>query len=176
MKKGDLSLSITAIVVIVIAFVVLGLGLTLTRTIFREAEKKLPEAISVIDFETKPTSDNPITIPQTLEIGRGAEETMKLGFYNKQTTEASDARVEITKCIYRSTNLPVPDANRPTVASLPQDVKASDSVGYSIVITENELDPDTYICILAVTCDNSANPNCQEDPYEEKQFFLKVTA
>lgn len=163
-KKGTLALSITAIVVIVIAFVVLGLGLSLTRTIFKGAEQKLPEAFAVTQLEAEPTSENPITISQTVEIGRNDKKTMTVGFYNADTMSAEDATFAITDCLDVT-------ENKPEVSSISQKVSPNTAAGFSIILTENGLAPDTYICTLAVC----KGDDCA-DPYEAKQFFLAVTS
>ena len=176
-KKGDLSLSITAIVVIVIAFVVLGLGLTLTRTIFREAEKKLPEAISVIDFETKPTADNTITLPQTLEIGANKDEAIKIGFYNSKSSQVLSATVKIIACVSSDSGHEVAHEHLPSVAAIAQDIKANAAGGYSIIITEKGLESGkTYICQLAVLDSSAPDPPLPAQVYDVKQFFFKVTS
>ena len=176
-KKGDLSLSITAIVVIVIAFVVLGLGLTLTRTIFKAAQSKIPEAISLTDLESKPTSENPVTISNEVEIKRNDEQEKKIGFYNKNSNAAISARLEIARCIKNNVDV----TPTPNIDSISQNVPASDSRGYSVIITEKGLQPGTYICILRVFCDTNSGAVCppgydSQEGYEQKQFTLKVTA
>lgn len=166
-KKGTLALSITAIVVIVIAFVVLGLGLSLTRTIFKGAEEKLPEAFAVTKLEAEPTAANPITISQTIEIGRNDEKTMTVGFYNRDINTADDATFVIDSC------LDVLDDEKPIMKSIPQNVGANTATGYSVKLTENGLAPGTYICTLAVC----KNDDCEtQEPYETEQFFLRVVS
>ncbi|MBI2665485.1 hypothetical protein HYX12_02600 [Candidatus Woesearchaeota archaeon] len=167
-KKGDLSLSITAIVVIVIAFVVLGLGLTLTRTIFKGAQEKLPEAFAVTQLEAEPTSENPITLQQTIEIGREQEKTMTIGFYNKGENTATKATFTITSCVRGGVEV----ETLPTVDSISQDVSPSSAKGYSVILKENGLTAGQYICTMAVCSDST----CSQTPYDTKQFFLKVVA
>lgn len=170
-KRGDLSLSITAIVVIVIAFVVLGLGLSLTRTIFKGAQEKLPEAFAVTQLEAEPTSENPITITQTVEIARNKQKTMKIGYYNRNQNTATNAKFTITKCS-DSLDQEVASDKLPRIASPAENVGPSSSVGYSLIFTEQGLTAGTYICTIAV-CDAGA---CSTSSYEKKQFFLQVTA
>lgn len=181
-KKATLALSITAIVTIVIAFVVLGLGLSLTRTIFKGAEEKLPEAFAVTKLEAEPTSANPITIAQTVEIGRGSSKTMSIGYYNRGSGTAYGATFDIVSCL---DNQRTPVTNSPTLASTSVDVGPSSSAGYSIILNEEELPEGTYICTMGVMCDTSATTgSCgtwAKDIngklfYETKQFFLKVVA
>lgn len=172
-KKGSLNLSIEAIVIIVVAFVVLGLGLTLTRTIFKGAEQKLPEAFAVTQLESQPTSENPITISQTVEIGRGNEKTMEIGFYNKDINIATAATFTITSCLNKDGG-DVPAATKPEMASISQDVPPNEAMGFSVILTEKNLGPGTYICTLAAICDPE---DCTPDKvYETNQFFLTVTS
>ncbi|HLC91360.1 MAG TPA: hypothetical protein VJI15_06355 [Candidatus Nanoarchaeia archaeon] len=173
-KKGSLSLSINAIVVIVIAFVVLGLGLTLTRTIFKQAEGKLPEAFAVTQLEAEPTSENPITLSQTVDIGREDVITKTIGYYNRKENTAVGAIFTITSCLDPKTGSRVDSTLVPSVASEPQNVDPSGSAGYSIVLTENGLTAGQYICTMAV-CSTTACAGADQ-PYENKQFFLRVIA
>ena len=177
-KKGDLSLSITAIVVIVIAFVVLGLGLSLTRTIFKGAEEKLPEAFALTSLESQPTAENPITIPQTVEIDRGKSKTMQIGFYNKKQGTATNAKFTITECLDKAgvsvAENPVAENPLPTLSSTSQNVPASSAAGYSLILNENSLTAETYICTIAV-CNDGICEN-EDDIYQKDQFFLRVVA
>jgi len=174
-KKGSLELSVVAIVVIVIAFVVLGLGLSLTRTIFKGAESKLPEAFDLTKLEAEPTSENPITIAQTVEIDRNKAETMNIGFYNKHDGTAFSSVFWISGCLTKEGQAVI--NNLPTIASTSMDVGASDAKAYSIILNENGLTADTYICTMTVKC--GAEPCSQwsmDGIYEQKQFFMKVIA
>lgn len=177
-KKGDLSLSITAIVIIVIAFVVLGLSLTLTRTIFKGAEQKLPQALALTELESKPSSENTITIPQEVEIRRKeTDKTMNIGYYNKNALPAYGATFTISRCLKGRDSV---DATLlPEMASISKDVDPSDSTGYSVLITEKGLPAGTYICTIQVVCDANSLPagtSCPGKAYDEKQFFLNVIA
>lgn len=173
-KKGDLSLSITAIVVIVIAFVVLGLGLSLTRTIFKGAEQKLPEAFAVTQLEAEPTSQNPITIQDTVEIDRNKQKTLKIGYYNRQAKTAENAQFTLINCLNNAGQDATP---LPSVASPVETVSASDAKGFSLIIKENKLEAGTYICTIGVCKNTGVNTDCTGDNlYESKQFFLQVIA
>jgi hypothetical protein len=171
-KRASLSLSITAIVVIVIAFVVLGLGLTLTRTIFAGAESKIPEAIALTQLEAEPTSENSITLPQTVDIDRNSPKPMQIGFYNRHEFTAIGAGFQMKECL--TTNGELVSDNLPTVASTTDDVRPSDSQAYSIILNENGLPAGDYICTMAVVCKGTECTTT--DDYETKQFFLKVIA
>ncbi len=179
-RKADLSLSISAIVVIVIAFVVLGLGLSLTRTIFKGAEQKLPEAFAVTQLEAQPTSNNPITISQTVEIDRQKSKTMQIGFYNKGEGTAVAATFGIVSCLQKG-SVVVENSKVPSITSPSESVGPSSSLGYSIIVSENGLAADTYICTIGVKCGAAecpawANEIYGEKYYETKQFFLRVIA
>lgn len=175
-KKASLALSITAIVVIVIAFVVLGLGLSLTRTIFKGAESKLPEAFAVTQLEAEPTSENTITIPQTVEIDHKDSKTMQIGFYNKGVNTAVGATFEMGDCLKTGGGL-IDPSNQPTIASISQDVGPSEAYGYSIILTENGLTGgQTYICTIKAVCSPDSGASCGTEPYDKKQFFLQVVS
>jgi hypothetical protein len=174
-KKGSLSLSITAIVVIVIAFVVLGLALHLTRMIFGGAEKEILGTFDITELEAKPSSENPITVPTEVTIGRGSSETMKIGFYNTAEETAVSAAFAIKTCLKGGEKI---TENLPSIDSISADVGPSDSQGYSIVFYENELLKGTYICVIGLKCIAETCPNWidEEKFYESKQFFLKVVS
>ena len=175
-KRGSLDLSITAIVVIVIAFVVLGLGLSLTKTIFKGAQDKLPEAFAVTQLESEPTSENPITIAQTVEISRTDAKTMSIGFYNRGENTAVGATFLIQSCLKKDQTAVEAD-ELPSIASISQNVPPSSAQGYSIILTENGLTAGTYICTITVACvSGSSGCDASAPPYEQKQFFLKVIA
>ncbi|HLC80974.1 MAG TPA: hypothetical protein VJG31_04350 [Candidatus Nanoarchaeia archaeon] len=183
-KRGSLSLSIEAIVIIVIAFVILGLALTLTRIIFKGGTEKIPEALDLTALESQPTSENPITIPDTLKVDRGSSPTEKLGFYNKGEGTAFGATVTIVDCLDKNSE-PVEVDSLPTISSISQNVGASSSGAFSVIINENGLPADTYICTIGVKCNPEKSeegcPDWAKDVngelfYEIKTFFLKVVA
>jgi hypothetical protein len=171
-KKASLSLSITAIVVIVIAFVVLGLGLSLTRLIFKGAEEKLPGAFDLTELEKEPKADNPITISDRVEIGRGKSEELKIGYYNTNADSHSNVILKITGCTASSPEAQavISDDTLPLLTSIPQNVPASGAVAYKVILTERGLlGGSNYICTIAALTEG--NP-----PWQTKQFFLYVTA
>ncbi len=164
-KKASLSLSIEAIVIFVIAFVVLSLSLTLTRIIYKAAQSKIPGAVALTELESEPTAQNPITIPDTIEIKVNSKKTLNVGYYNKYPSTNSGVILDIAICI-DSDKTDVGD-KKPTVASIAQDVIASTSKGYKVVLTENGLTSGTYICRITATGDQLP---------ENKDFFLEVTS
>ena len=171
-KKGSLSLSITAIVVIVIAFVVLGLGLSLTKTIFKGAEAKLPEAFAVTQLDAEPTPDNPITMPDKVELGVNKVKELKVGYYNSDANTHDGVSLSISSCEASS------DAARdsinidtlPTITSIQQNVDPSSSVAYKVILSENKLlGGSNYICTIDAVDQAGVT-------WESKQFFLYVTS
>jgi hypothetical protein len=172
-KKASLSLSITAIVVIVIAFVVLGLGLSLTKLIFEGAEEKLPGAFDLTQLEKEPKPDNPITISDRVQIGRGQTEELKIGYYNTNADPHSEVVLVIKGCTASSdeATATISAATIPKLTSIPQRVGASQAVAYKAILTERELlGGHNYICTIA------AESPGETTPWETKQFFLYVTA
>ena len=178
-RKADISLSINAIVIIVIAFVVLGLALTLTRTIFSGALAKVPEALELTQLEAQPSADNPIPIPSTVEIKKGAKKTVRLGFYNRKADTAYRAKFVFKgQCLNENGNLVGTAVTNPSIASPVQDVPSSEAAAYALILTTS-LEADTYICTIAVSCAEGI-PACTcgaaSCDYETQQFFLRVTS
>lgn len=176
-KRGSLELSITAIVVIVIAFVVLGLGLTLTKTIFKGGIERIPGALDLTQLEAEPTSQNPITISDRIEIGRGKTKAEKIGYYNTRSDNHLNAILKISECTGTT-----PEANQvltdstklPSITSVAQNVGPSQAAAYKIILTENGLlGGNDYICTITACPKESSDPN---QCWEQKQFFLYVTS
>lgn len=178
MKKGSLALSINAIVVIVIAFVVLGLALGLTRNIFSGTEPIITDAFDSTQLDSQPTADNPITIKDTISIGRQKSSTMSIGFYNSGQNTAIGASFDMVGCL--ETGGTAVSSNLPTIASPKEDIGPSDSRGYKIILTEQGMPAGTYICTIGVKCSDddcsSVASWTKDNYYETKQFFLTVVA
>lgn len=170
-KKGSLALSINAIVVVVIAFVVLGLALTLTRTIFKEAGAKIPEAIAVTALEAEPTGENPITVPETIEIKRSKTKSLSIGYYNGDPDTHIATTLDVLDCVSSDPTVTVETDTMPTITAISQDVGPSESKGYKVILTENGLfGGKLYVCTIAAIASDCTDTIC-----EEKQFFLYVT-
>ncbi len=173
-KKGSLDLSITAIVVIVIAFVVLGLGLSLTKTIFKGAQEKLPEAFELTQLESQPTSENPITIKDHIEMSRGKAEEVKIGYYNQDADTHKSVYLKITSCKASDpqAQAKITPETLPTLTSIDQDVGPSEAGAYKVIFKENGLlGGFNYICTVAAVSGDPASPSI----WQKKQFFLYVT-
>ena len=182
-KKASISLSINAIVVIVIAFVVLGLALTLTRTIFSGALGKIPEALDLTKLESQPSAENPISISDTVIIKTGDSVTLSIGYYNRWSDTATDAEIGIMDCESPT----VIGIKQPDILSPKQNVPASESKGYKLILTAAEgsskIDAGTYICRV-IAFESGYNVRSEDEPgnpssnqlYEDKQIFLKVTS
>ncbi|MBW2982491.1 hypothetical protein KY343_06435 [Candidatus Woesearchaeota archaeon] len=167
-KKAALALSVQAIVILVIAFVVLGLALTLTRFIFKTAQEKAGGAIDIIELESKPTSDNPITVPARVTISRKDSVPLDIGVYNTAEGNYDNATLAIKQCTSASTGLPVNET--PSLVTIAQTVGQSDSKAFRAYLTENGLATGNYICILKVY-------NLQSSlEYDTKQFYMIVTS
>jgi hypothetical protein len=166
-KKAALNLSVQAIVILVIAFVVLGLALTLTRYVFKIGMSKAGEAIDIIELESKPSPDNPITIPGKVTIGIKDTKELKIGVYNAKGLQFTNAVLAISDCIKAGANASVSSDILPSLTTISQTIGISESKGYGAILSENGLTAGNYICTLKVT-DGTTD-------YEAKQFFLTVT-
>jgi hypothetical protein len=165
----------------VIAFVVLGLILGFTRTIFKFGSEKTTGIFEATDLETKPDADNTLTIPDTVSIKAKGTKTYKVGYYNKNSFTATTARFAIASCQNETGGL-VDQSVLPTITSAAQNVEASDSAGYNIIVAENGLaSGKLYICTVVVHGQDSGTPTdlstrAQGGVYETKQIFFSVTA
>ncbi len=188
-KKAALELSVNAIIIFVLAFAMLGVGLTVTNML----SKKVEEGVGIIDVTElvidEPSSQDPITLPNKIDLRRGKQAELQVGYYNTASDMAFSATMGIAKCLDTETTL-VPTENLPTVVSSSEDVAASDSSGYKIVIRENSvLDAGTYVCTMVVyngeqfQGENAAvyAYDARNDPamtaiYESDSFFLNVVS
>lgn len=192
-KKGDLALSVNAIVIVVISFVVLGLALTLTRTIFKFAGERAESVIPLTELETKPTAENPISIPETISISRGGKLAQSVGYYNTNPFPAKQARFSIFDCLFSDPNSGTQKSvvrdldvsSLPTVISPAQDVQPSQAKAYKIIINENKLRGGiNYICKLVVHHSRFERVDLVDEldkrepdkVYDTKEIFLNVIA
>ena len=176
-KKAALNLSVQAIVILVIAFVVLGLALTLTRYIFGVAQEKAGSAIDIIELESKPTSDNPITIPKKVIIAKGDSKELDIGVYNIKDTPYTSATLGISRCIRtviaEGQEKDVKAEDLPSLVTVEQTIESSESAAYRAYLTENDkLSAGNYICIISVSDSTGTNT----EPYDTEQFSLIVTS
>ncbi len=171
-KKGSLNLSIQAIVIIVIAFVVLGLALTFVRLGF---DKSTTQLVGVIDdnaLKTPATSGNPITMTE-LSIKRNNAVDLEVAYYNKDSDEHKDVSLRVKTCITSKAEAKakITKDSLPTVEAVAQNVPPSAQKGYTILFKENGLlGNEKYICVMEAFSEG------EDDPWETKQFTLKVTS
>jgi hypothetical protein len=186
-KKGALSLSVNAIIVFVLAFAMLGVGLTVTNLLSEKVTggiANLPTDELVIQ---QPSSTDPITLPQNIDLKRNGQEKLQFGFYNKNPTSALYATVGIVECKFSSDGETgsVEALSLPLVLSTSQDIEASEAAGYLIAIQDQGLTAGTYVCTLVIydgsgeiyTDAINAYENRNADPtpiYGQEQFFLNI--
>lgn len=195
-KKGALELSVNSIVIMVIAFVVLGLILTFTRTIFKFGTEKTTGIFEATSLEKEPDSQNPITLSDTVSIKAKGKKTLNIGYYNKNSFSALNAKFGIHNCQNDEGKTIEDIANEkgtdilklmPSITSASQTVGTATAMGYKIIITEKGLTSGTYICTVVVyngdindptdTGDigNYLNDRTEEtNVYETKQIFLQI--
>jgi hypothetical protein len=175
-KKGAMGLSIQAIVIIVIGLVVLGLALAFTMDLFKKAELEIPGVIALARLNTEPTSSNPITVPEIVELERKKSKTMTLGFYNKGEGTAVNAILELKQCKSEGGIDNVELEKTPTITSISANVAVSEGQGYSIILSENGLSEGIYICEMGVKCEKDCPVWLESEYYELKNFFVKVVS
>jgi hypothetical protein len=192
-KRSSLSLSVNAIVVFVLAFAMLGVGLWFVNEIRKGLGDTTGDVFDISDLKNPPTSDNPITISENINLKRGGSVELDVGFYNVRAQDVADATVGIKECVYNNEDQPggsasekVPDGTDPAVPSqLPSitspstTVKASEGAGFKIIMKEKGklIAGTTYVCSL---CIYKRGGSCQTaaDVYEDLSgtFFLTIAS
>lgn len=163
-KKGALNLSINAIVVLIVAIVFLGLALSFTRGFLKKTSSKLESGIDTIDLTTPPSSENPITFDDKLEIKIGKTKTFKIGFYNDDTQTAFNASPKFLKC---SGGYTVPE-----IKSIPTNVNSYSEMRFVVSISiPSGMSEGEHICSFGIV--NGGNIS---NVYEETQLTTIVTS
>jgi hypothetical protein len=191
-KKAALELGISTVVVLVIAMVIIAGGVAFIRGFFKLGEKKLGGAFDVADFGAKPTSDSPLVLVdgQSVSIKSGTDEKVRIGFYNKASTE-KNINIDFGKCISTSdaTNNCADKTNPvPIIHSLPQKVQPGESAGFETYVEAKcagsmsasggaaaiKLPPAKYVCTMrAVPVDANGAPS-QTETLAETQITIEV--
>lgn len=146
-KKAALNLSINAIVVLIIAIVFLGLALTFTRNILTSSGEKLLSGIDSVDISNPADANHPITYDGQFEVKRGSKKTMKISFYNTDSSLVT-ATPDFGACVGDGTGTP-------EIQALSTDVQGNSESRFQAIIRAGELDPGDYVCQLVIK--NSAN-------------------
>lgn len=166
-KKASLNLSVNAIVVIVIAFVVMGLALTLTNIIFKGGESKLGEAFEVIELGKEATAQNPITIPENINLQRNKRFTLDFQFYNRNEIIARNVSMDITACTNSDDGSVVTVANLPVmVSSSAPEIGPSDVYQFKASITSKTLTSGLYICTVQASNEDTV--------FDQKDVFINI--
>ena len=207
-KRGALELSVNSIVIMVIAFVVLGLILGFTRTIFKFGTEKTTGIFEATNLDSVPDAQNPLTLPDTVTVKSKDKKTLNVGYYNRNPYSVPNAKFGIYDCqdesgatmedIANEVSLSVVDV-MPRITSAWQTIEGSDSKGYKIILTAEDIVAGRlYICTVIVYNNDAATTPLNDDPlkeqisedvihercadsdtcpvYEAKQIFLQIAA
>jgi hypothetical protein len=199
-KRASLELSVNAIVIFVLAFSMLGVGLYVTNLIRENVGSGITSVVNIQDLKSPPSAEDPITISREVTLKKGKEIKLDIGYYNKETREAANAKIGISQCISPDgTDIPfekqagAETTNSILVVSPTANVGASEGKGYKIKLADNSDNADddfklitgSYVCTMIVydSVGGSYNDGWGEfptegngNPYEEKQFFLNVVS
>ena len=188
-KNASLNLSVNAIVVFVLAFSMLGVGLYVTNLIRTHVGEGIGSVVNIQDLKSPPSPEDPITVSREVTLKKGKEIKLDIGYYNKNTDEASNARVGISNCIKPDgEELMLPEGGTSNDALLivspsAKSVGASEGKGYKVKVVDNSKDigepltTGSYVCTMMVFDPAlSSDWGSYDDPYEEKQFFLNIVS
>ncbi len=168
-KKADLSLSVNTIVIIILAITLLGLGLTFINTIAGGAIGKLGKLIDSTDLEKKPTSADPLTISEQVEVQFKKQEDIKVGFYNKGPNTVSKIKPVISSCISITEETEVDAALLPSlVAPAKETLEPGETQAYLATLKEKGLASGRYTCTLTMDGDFG------EASAPTKDFYLNI--
>jgi len=165
MKRGSLNLSVNAIVVFVLAFALLSVGLGFTYMFRERGEAGLASLLNFEDLKEPPSSDKPLTIDREVNIRRGSSLQLDIGYYNSDSGPHNAVQLLIEQCF---TETGTETSTKPTIASVPQQVDASEGVGFRVIMKADDMPGgQTYICKLKAE-------DSTDGKLEEKQFYLTV--
>ncbi len=200
-KRASLELSVNAIVIFVLAFSMLGVGLYVTNLIRENVGSGITSVVNIQDLKSPPSAEDPITISREVTLKKGKEIKLDIGYYNKETQQAKNAKIGISQCI-SPTGVDITfekqegaeSVNPVLVVSPTASVGASEGKGYKLKLVDNSgnVDDDekklitgSYVCTMVVydavggtypdgwgEFPTEGNSNA----YEEKQFFLNVVS
>lgn len=156
-KRGSLELSANAIVILIIAITILGLGLGFVRTLFGSLAEKIGLEAENIDFSEPPTALRPITMVKNMELARGKEVKLKIGFFNnKYCTEAYKdvGYVPMFKnCVYADGPWTGGDYNDnlPRVTAAPAQLECGQTAEFSSIISGKSTMPQgESVCTIEI--------------------------
>lgn len=89
-KRGSLELSANAIVILIIAITILGLGLGFVRNLFGSLAEKIGLEAENIDFSEPPTAIRPITMVKNMDLAKGKQVKLKIGFFNNKNCDEEE--------------------------------------------------------------------------------------
>lgn len=181
-KKGSLELSANAIVILIIAITIMGLALTLVKNMFSELGGQIGKQSKATAVVEKATAQRPITMPQTIQVERGEEQTLVIGYYNNKDYPLDRAFAILYSCVqgdieWYNRELG-PDTDDYTgkllfdVSCVRKYVGKGDSTEFEVVIKAGGgIYKGKSTCLLRVEDENN-----MYDPevYTEKGFFLEV--
>lgn len=179
-KRGSLELSANAIVILIIAITILGLGLGFVRNLFGSLAEKIGLEAENIDFSEPPTALRPITMVKNMELAKGKQVKLKIGFFNnKYCNQPEIEYVPMFKnCVSTPTTPWGEDYNDdlPSVTAGPASLECGQIHEFSSIISGKSTMPQgESVCTIEIqdaTC-GSASGTCLDDP-TTLQIFVNV--
>lgn len=178
-KRGSLELSANAIVILIIAITILGLGLGFVRNLFGSLAEKIGLEAENIDFSEPPTAVRPITMVKNMDLAKGKELKLKIGFFNnKYCNEPEIEYVPTFKNCVSSSGRWGEDYNNdlPSVTAAPASLECGQTTEFSSIVKGKSTMPQgESVCIIEIqdaTC-GSASGTCLDDP-TTLQIFVNV--
>ncbi len=186
-KHGSLELSANAIVILIIAITILGLGLGFVRNLFGSLAEKIGLEAENIDFSEPPTAIRPITMVKNMELAKGKQMKLKIGFFNNKNCGEDKKDIEYVpmfkNCVGSKGSWCPTDNNYadcpklPTVTAAPTKLGCGKTTEFSSIITgQSTMDSGESVCTIEIQdslCET--NPSkCLLDEVTSLQIFVNV--
>ncbi len=175
-RRGSLELSANAIVILVIAITILGLGLGFVKGMFSKLAEKIGIQAESIDFSEPPTADTPLTLVAEMELPRGSQKKLTIGFYNNKNCGRNPVPSVVPMFEGCVGDLPWQSTMLPTIIAAPVVVPCGEITEFTSIIKG----PGTMVAGSSVCTVKIEAKTCATTPSEclteitRKQIILVV--
>ena len=151
--------------------------------------KSCEQSEIVYKYDVKATLDNPLFISREVQLKKGKERLLKVGYYNVLQYEVENVKLALSECLGQdgTVQLFYDDATTDPfyIMATTEDVGSSEGTGYEIKLMDKTKELDlgeefptgTYVCkIVAHDPLITSGDGSLDSPYESKQFFITLTS
>ncbi|MBT4824665.1 hypothetical protein HN695_05120 [Candidatus Woesearchaeota archaeon] len=149
--------------------------------------KSCEQSEIVYKYDVKATLDNPLFISREVQLKKGKEKLLNVGYYNVHQFELKNVKLALSECMSQDGTIRLfyddPTIDPFYIVSKTETVGSSKKIGYKIKLIDKtkelelgeEFPTGSYVCKIVVYAPEiSTGLGSLQEPYEEKQFFLTV--